>query len=65
MKFVVFKDTNGQYRWRFVSSNSRIVAISGEGYINKSDCLAGIELVKKHAGTAAIEDSTAASAAWR
>ena len=65
MKFVVLKDTNGQYRWRFVSPNGKMVAIAGEGYINKSDCLAGIELVKKHAGTATVEDTTAASAAWR
>jgi Domain of unknown function (DUF1508) len=30
---------NGEHRWRVVAGNGRIVAVSGEGYKNKSDCL--------------------------
>ena len=44
--FYVYKDTAGQWRWRLVAANSRIVATGGEGYVNLSDCLHGIDLVK-------------------
>ncbi len=38
--------SSGQYRWRLVANNNRIIANSGEAYHNKSDCLAAISLVK-------------------
>lgn len=31
----VYKDADGEYRWRRQSENGRIVSVSGEGYINK------------------------------
>ena len=46
MTYWVYKDRAGEWRWQLVSSNNRIIADSGEGYTYKSDCLAGIELVK-------------------
>jgi uncharacterized protein YegP (UPF0339 family) len=46
MKYKVYKDKAGEWRWRLVAANGRTVADSGEGYHNKADCLAGIELVK-------------------
>jgi len=59
MKFQVYKDKIGQYRWRLIATNGRVIADSGEGYVNKSDCLAGIQLVKQFASTAPIQDQTA------
>lgn len=56
--FVVYKDNAGQYRWRFVASNGKIIADSGEGYVNKQDCLNGIQLVKTYAPAAQIYDQT-------
>ena len=53
-KFEVYKDEAGEWRWRFIASNGRIIAVAGEGYINKSDCLHGIELVKSEAPEAEI-----------
>lgn len=44
--FYVYKDTAGQWRWRFVASNGEPIANGGEGYKNLSDCLHGIDLVK-------------------
>lgn len=35
----VYKDGAGQWRWRRVAGNGRIVADSGEGYANRSDCI--------------------------
>jgi uncharacterized protein YegP (UPF0339 family) len=44
--YQVYKGTNGQWRWRYVSSNGRIIADSAEAYHNKADCLHGIALMK-------------------
>jgi uncharacterized protein YegP (UPF0339 family) len=46
MVYWVYRDTSLQYRWRLRASNQRIIAISGEGYHNRTDCIAAIELVK-------------------
>ena len=32
MKFEIYKDENGDWRWRLVARNGRIIAVSGEGY---------------------------------
>ncbi len=45
MKFYVYKDTAGYWRWHLVAANNRKIADSGEGYYNQSDCLAAIGLV--------------------
>lgn len=49
MKYVMYKDTQGYWRWRFVASNSRIIAVSSEAYNNKADCRSSIDLVKTSA----------------
>lgn len=46
MKYKVYKDKKGEWRWRLVAANGNTLADSGEGYRNKADCLHGIELVK-------------------
>lgn len=51
MYYWIYRDRLSQWRWRLVAANSRVIADSGEGYYNKSDCLAGIALVK---GSAAV-----------
>jgi uncharacterized protein YegP (UPF0339 family) len=40
------KDNQGQWRWRFVASNGRTIAVSSEAYHNEADCLHSIALVK-------------------
>lgn len=47
--FYVFKDANGEWRWRLVAANGKQIATSGEGYKSKAKCVAAIELVKKSA----------------
>ena len=44
--FRVYKDAAGEWRWRLVSGNGRIIAVSGEGYRHRADCLHAVELVK-------------------
>ena len=55
-RFELFKDPKGEYRWRFISSNGRILADSGESYKNKADCQSGIGLIKDEAPTARVEE---------
>jgi len=38
MKFHIYRDKAGEYRWRLVARNGRIRADSGEGYTRKYDC---------------------------
>jgi uncharacterized protein YegP (UPF0339 family) len=49
MRFVVFRNLVGQWQWKLVSPNRRIIAESVERYWKKADCEAGIELVKSSA----------------
>lgn len=46
MQYHMYRDAQNQWRWRLVAGNNRIIATSGEGYYNESDCLAAINLVK-------------------
>ena len=46
MYYEVYKDTNGEWRWRLFAANNQVIANSGEGYANRGDCLSAIELVK-------------------
>jgi len=46
MRYVMYKDANHQWRWYLEAANNRKVANSGEGYLNKADCQAAINLVK-------------------
>ncbi len=45
MKYHVYKDSQGYYRWRLKASNYKIIADSAEGYNNKADCLTSMALV--------------------
>jgi uncharacterized protein YegP (UPF0339 family) len=58
MVFYVYKDARGEYRWRLVARNNQIIAVSGEGYVAKPSCFAGITLVKQSAAAASVVDLT-------
>ena len=49
MKYQYYQDVSGEWRWRLRATNNQIIAVSGEGYHNKADCLHGIKLVKSSA----------------
>ncbi len=57
-KFQLFKDKKGEYRWRLRADNNEIIADSAEGYVNKSDCKHGIDLVKRLSPGAEVVDRT-------
>jgi uncharacterized protein YegP (UPF0339 family) len=45
MKFVLYKDRSGQYRWRLKAGNGAIIADSGESYHNRQDACHAVTLV--------------------
>jgi uncharacterized protein YegP (UPF0339 family) len=56
MKFHIYKDSRGEWRWRLKAANGKILAESGEGYNTKQACKEGIELVKGAVSAAVVED---------
>jgi uncharacterized protein YegP (UPF0339 family) len=56
--FEVYKDKGGEYRFRVKDDAGTILAGSGKGYDDKADCLKIIEVIKKNAATAKIDDQT-------
>ncbi len=58
MKYIIFKDKAGEFRWRLVVTNGKTIADSGEGYRNKADCLHGIDLVKSSTNAEVEEPTT-------
>lgn len=49
MRYVLYTDSTGLYRWHLLAANNRKIADSGESYYNRSDCLSAINLVKASA----------------
>jgi uncharacterized protein YegP (UPF0339 family) len=54
--FEVYEDKAKEYRWRLKASNGQVVAASSEGYKAKADCEHAIDLIKKDAAKAEVED---------
>jgi uncharacterized protein YegP (UPF0339 family) len=44
--YYIYKDTAGQWRWRFTAKNGKIIASSSESYHNLSDCEHAAQLIK-------------------
>ena len=56
MKFEIYTDSAGKYRWRLVSSNGQTVASSGESFASQSNAREAAENVKAKAGSADVVD---------
>lgn len=39
-KWEFYKDVKGEWRWRRVAPNGKVVGASAEGYKNREDCIA-------------------------
>lgn len=57
MRYVIYKDRQGYWRWTLVALNGKTIADSSEGYGNKADCLHGIDLVKGSTNAPVYEQS--------
>ncbi len=57
MRFELYRDAAGDWRWRLRVQNGQVIADSAEGYARREDCEHGIALVKT-SGEARIVDMT-------
>ena len=44
--YEILRDSSGQWSWRLVAANHRVIATSGEFYKTRDECVEAIELVK-------------------
>ncbi len=58
MYFILYKDTQGLWRWNYNSTNHKVIASSSESYHNKQDAIASIGLVRSGAAAANTYDKT-------
>jgi len=54
MRFEIYADASGSYRWRLVASNGQTVASSGESFASKANARRAAENVKENAAKAEI-----------
>lgn len=57
MKFQIYADKGGEFRWRLVAANGQTVASSGEAFDSKANAKRAAEKVRDNAGKATIEDA--------
>lgn len=58
MRFELYRDASGHWRWRLRVQNGNIVADSAEGYARREDCEHGITLVKGSRDAATVDMTT-------
>jgi uncharacterized protein YegP (UPF0339 family) len=56
MRFIVFKDEPGVYRWHAVAPNGRKVATCGEGFHSRSNAIRAVRRFIASAGAFAQSD---------
>lgn len=47
MRFEVFRDSAGEYRWRLVAANGKTIADSGEGYTRERDVRRAVKALRR------------------
>jgi len=58
VRFEIYKDSRGRFRWRLKAANNRVIASASEGYVAKADCRNAIEFVRREAAAAILQDLT-------
>jgi uncharacterized protein YegP (UPF0339 family) len=56
IKFELYKDKAMEFRWRLKAANGQIIGASSDGYKAERDADHAIELIKKGAAKATVED---------
>lgn len=54
--FRIYKDISSQWRWSFVASNGKTIAVSSESYHNLADCEHSVSLMKLSSDAVVIGD---------
>jgi uncharacterized protein YegP (UPF0339 family) len=47
-----------EWRWRLLADNNKVIADSGEGYVNFTDCDHAIQLIQAGAATSLVVDGS-------
>ena len=55
MRFQIFRDKAGEWRWRLTAKNHEIIATSGEGYKRILSCVEIVEKLQDEIGDASVE----------
>ena len=58
MKFELFKDKAGDFRWRLKATDGTVLALGGQGYKTQDDAKSGLEFVKKSGADAEMKFDT-------
>ncbi len=54
--FELFRDKRSEWRWRFRATNGRIVFITSEGYKNRKDAIAAMDLARSTNASTAMKE---------
>lgn len=55
MKYEIYQDKRGEWRWRLKAANGKILAVSSEGYVDRYDCAKCLITVKNAIDVPVIE----------
>lgn len=58
MRFEIYGDEGGGYRWRLVADNGETVADSAESYDSPSNARRAVDTVQSGVASASVEDQT-------
>jgi uncharacterized protein len=58
MRFELYRDAAGEYRWRLRHENGNVIADSGEGYKRVEDCRHGITIITSLPALTPVVDMT-------
>lgn len=50
MKFEVYADKRGEFRWRLKAANGKVLADSGESYTRRRRCVDAVARIKRALG---------------
>jgi uncharacterized protein YegP (UPF0339 family) len=57
LTFETYQDAGKKHRWRLKATNGQVIATSGQGYADKRDCENAIDVIKKGAEKAKVEEA--------
>jgi uncharacterized protein YegP (UPF0339 family) len=57
LTFETYEDARQEHRWRLKATNGQTIATSGQGYKDKRDCENAIDVIKKGAEKAKVEEA--------
>jgi uncharacterized protein YegP (UPF0339 family) len=54
-RFIVHSDKHGEFRWKLVGSDNKVIGKAAEGFKRQEDCIASLNLLQADAPGAALD----------